>query len=159
MAGFGTFVDNVMLSAAEMNSLSVYRSYTPKCFQSVEITPGAADTSGRYVQINKIVHGIFQFSVGSNGTANNRIEITLPVTASSASMGVIGCCWFLPSTSFTGSLRLLCITYSTTRMAFLTNDSIADTTYFGQTNGPTRTLTGSGSSGDLLRGFFMYEAA
>lgn len=155
MATFGTFVDNVMLSSAEMNSLSVPVSFTPKCYQSAQITIGAAPTFGRYTKINKIVHGIVQFSCGSNGTANNRIEIEFPVPASSASMGVVGVGWFQITTLY----RVTCVAYSTTRMAFLTNASVSDTTYLGQTNGPTATLAGTDVGGSLLRLMFRYEAA
>lgn len=157
MATYGTFVDGVSLKASEINDFFDLQSFTPVFYQSGAVATQTGATTpriGYYYQVNKIVfcqtHALFNAS----GTANNRIEFELPVTAAANAERVIGT-GFIYDLSATDLIRVAVVRVSTTRVALLTNLSTSLTTYLGQTGGPTLTLALSDSISLTMR----YEAA
>mgnify|MGYP000293565503 CR=1 FL=1 len=154
MATFGTFVDGTSLKASELNDLFRQKSDasgTP-VYQSGIVTQGAG--SLRYFTVAKFVIGFFYASISGAGTAGNRIEAALPVTAASSSVRVIGSGLFRDNSPL-GFRAIRVVQYSTTRMAFLTDTATSLTSYLGTTNGPAVTL----ANNDQLFGSFIYEAA
>lgn len=80
MATFGSFVSGQVLTAAELNSGGTFDSYTPTWTQSATITK--TTNWARYTQFNKLVIASIKMTASSAGTANNKILIGLPVSAS-----------------------------------------------------------------------------
>jgi len=156
MAAYGTFVDGVSLKAAEVNNFLVWTSFTPVLKQNVTVGISTSFKIAEYAQVNKLVVVIFSFRVanGQAGTANNAIQIDLPVTASSASMRVIGRAW-LKDISTTDSILAVPVLNSTTTFRFLANAGTSLTSYVGLTGAPTLTL----EQQDSMQGYLIYEAA
>lgn len=153
MATFGTFVDGVSLKASELNSFLIKTTHTPVVRQSVTITNGS-NTRAAYSQVNKMVFYSATIYLTSAGTANNRIEVDLPVTAATNSAFAIGFGNY-EDNSATDMFNMVAVRVSTTRVAFLTNSSTSLTTFLGQTGGPTLTI----ASPDVLFVTLFYEAA
>lgn len=156
MATFGTFVDGATLKAAELNDLLKPTSFTPVLRQSNTVTTQATQRVGLYQVVNKLVFVQVNAVVnaGSSGTANNRIEVDLPVTAAANSVRVIGC-GYIEDDSAADVFRVAVVQVSTTRVAFLAEASTSLSTYVGQTGGPTLTLAELDSVGFSI----VYEAA
>lgn len=138
MATYGTFVDGFTLSAAELNTMYSRTSFTPELFQPSSLTLDSS-SYGYYTQVNKIVHCAVYVEGFSAGTANNRIEVALPVTAASGSDRVLGVGYCFDSSAI-NIFRVACLRVSTTRVAFLADASTSMSTYLGQTGGPTFTF-------------------
>jgi len=153
MATFGTFVDGATLKASELNDLFIRTSFTPVIRQSASITTSGAPT-GFYQRVNKLILCQIALTTGNPGTANNRIEIDLPVTAATNAERVIGF-GYMEDDSANDVLRVAVVRVSTTRVAFLAEGSTSLTTYVGQTGGPTFTI----DSGDRFSLNIVYEAA
>lgn len=154
MATFGTFVDGDSLKASELNTLLVRTSFTPTVRQSNVMTLGVSNRVGFYQQVNKVVFCQINAVIESSGVSNNRVEVTLPVTAATNSVRVIGH-GYIEDDSANDVLRVAVVQVSTTRAALLAQDSTSLTTYLGQTGGPTFTF----AIGDSLGLNFVYEAA
>lgn len=154
MATFGTFVDGVSLKASEINGLFSSVVSLPVIRQPA-IVLGRSTVVGRYFIVNKLVFYSFTWATSNTGTANNRIELDLPVTAASNSMRVIGSGIYGDSGASPSNFRVAIVQYSTTRAAFLSETTTSLTTYVGQTNGPGLTL----ANNDSFSGFIVYEAA
>lgn len=153
MATFGTFVNGVPLKASELNDFFKVTTSLPTIRQSNTVTLNA-NAQGRYFQVNKTVLYGFYGQCESAGTVGNRIEVDLPVTAATNSVRVIGTGFFKDS-SAVDCLLVRVVQVSTTRAAFLTEQTNSLTAFLGQTNGPAITL----ASGDILSCTFQYEAA
>ena len=153
MAGFGTFVDDVSLKASELNTFFATTSFSPQITQSNTVSM-AGQAQGHYFRVNKVVVCTVNALCASTGTGGNRIELTLPVTASSSSVRTIGY-GYLFDFSGVGVRLMRAVQFSTTRAAFLTGNATSLTSYAGLTNGPAFTV------GDNDRFFcvLQYEAA
>jgi hypothetical protein len=154
MATYGTFVDNVSLKAVEVNDFLVWKSFTPVLKQNVTVQTRTFQRVAEYAQVNKLIVVIFSLRIDSSGTANNSIEINLPVTASSASMRVIGRFTFRDQ-SATDDILAVPVLNSTTTFRFLANAGTSLTSYVGLTGAPGLTL----AIDDSINGYLMYEAA
>jgi hypothetical protein len=143
VATYGTFVDDVVLTAAETNDFLVWQTFIPEVFQPSLIALSASNRYAKYAQVNKLVIGSIALQVGGvAGTGGNRLEFALPVTAASNSVKVIGVGWA------ENWKRLCIIRVSTTRAAVLRDNSVA-------TSGIDTAL----GAGVGLSFNFMYEAA
>lgn len=152
MATYGTFVDGVTLKASEINDFFVRKTFTPVVAQSGTVT--ASSVTGRYYIVNKLVFCLIRWVCSGNGTAGSQIDMTLPVTATSNTNGVIGSGWFRDASS--GINYPFCaVQISTTKMAFLTSSADSVSTYLGETNGPAITL----ANADYIYAMLMYEVA
>lgn len=154
MATFGTFVDGVSLKASELNDFFVNTAFTPVFRQSATINISSSARFSSYQKVNKIVFYSAKVNVTGAGTANNRIEMDLPVAAAANSERIIGGGHIFDD-STTDIIRVAAVRVSTTRVAFLSDLSTSLTTYLGQTGGPTLTI----ASGDRFSIFIAYEAA
>jgi hypothetical protein len=152
MATFGTFVAGQVLTAAELNSAGTWQDYTPTWTQSATITKTV--NWARYMQLNDLVIGSVKMTASSAGTANNKILIGLPVTASSNN-AVMGSAQLFQSSDSTGFR--IAVFDSGTAIKFF---SYATTDYdleWGKTGGGS--LGETISSGLTIFLQFMYEAA
>jgi hypothetical protein len=154
MATYGTFVDDVSLKFSEVNDFFTAQTEPfPVLTQGVSVTY-ANDRLMAYYKVNKFVNGNFFFNVTGTGTLGSRIEVSLPVTAASSSVRLIGEALISDISALQYRVCRI-VRISTTRMAFLTDSATSLTTYLGQTNGPNIRL----ASNDILLGSFRYEAA
>jgi hypothetical protein len=89
MATFGTFVAGQVLTAAELNTAGAWNDYTPSWTQSATITKTV--NWARYTQLGKWVQVSIKMTASSAGTADNKILVGLPVSASSNNflMGIL----------------------------------------------------------------------
>lgn len=126
MATYGTFVDNVALTAAELNDFFVWNSFVPQIFQPSSISISSTLRFGKYAQVNKVVIGSAYFRTTGSGTALNVAGFALPVTAASNSEKVIGCGYLQTSSGYD---RFSLIRVSTTRASFVLDNSVATTGY------------------------------
>ena len=157
MATYGTFVDGVSLKAVEVNDFFVWTTFTPVLKQSNTVGIKSSPNSlGRYARVNKLILVNIRCGVSdaSTGTANNAIEINLPVAAATTSSRVVGRALI---TDFSPQDYILGVPVlnSTTTVRFLANAGTSLTSYVGLTGAPTLTL----AENDSVSCFLMYEAA
>ena len=166
MATFGTFVAGQVLTAAELNGAGAWQDYTPSWTQSATISKTV--NWARYTQLNKLVMGTVKMTATSAGTANNKVLVGLPVTASSNNF-VIGTMSYFDTGAtnpyYVGN-SLTTFFESSTTMSFswveLSGGSVASSARsgdvrFGQTSGAAGSITVA--SGDIIYVQFAYEAA
>jgi hypothetical protein len=79
MPGPGTWSAGDVLTAADLNAIGVWTSYTPTVFQPTAVT--ATVNYAEYVQINKMVVVNVDITVTGTGTANTQILVDTPVNA------------------------------------------------------------------------------
>ena len=78
-----------VLTAATMNSIgAAWETWTPAVTQSGAVT--ATTTYAKYMRIQKLVIASAYMSITGTGTANNAVEMSLPITAASSSAQIIG---------------------------------------------------------------------
>ena len=152
MATYGTFVNGVSLKAAEANDFLKWTAFTGVLKQSV--TLGTGTNRCRYARVNDLVIVSMYFTVLGAGTANNRIEINLPITASTTSSRTIGFGSLRDQSALTTYLAVPVLN-STTTMVFLSSSATSLTTYVGMTNGPALQL----AADDQVQTTIVYEAA
>lgn len=161
------FTSGAVLTAAELNTGLTYASYTPTFTQSVAITKTV--DFARYTQFGKLVIGSVKLTASSAGTANNKVLIGLPVTASSNNFLIGNMIVYIAAAqnkySYTSSAAMF---DSSTTMSFSVKNSTGgnagasgDDKRFGE----NFTLAGASvtgytvASGDIIYVNFQYEAA
>lgn len=154
MATYGTFVDGTTLKASELNDFFASVSVTPIVRQSSAIATNSSGRFGKYFVVNKTVFYVAHMILTASGTSGQRVEIDLPVTASSDAARVIGH-GYINDSSLNRIYRCSVVRFSTTRAAFLTNDATGLTAYFGTSGGPDTAL----ASSDAVSINICYEAA
>ena len=154
MATYGTFVDDVSLKASEINDFFTWVDFTPVLKQNVTVSTTTANRFARYARVNKLIMVYFQLVVSGAGTANNAIEINLPVAASTSSIRVVGSARFFDQNAV-DSFIFVPVLNSTTTFRFLANAGTSLTSYVGLTGAPGLTL----ASGDVFNVSLMYETA
>ena len=152
MATYGTFVNGVSLKAAEANDFLTWTTFTGVLKQSVTVS--TSTNRCRYARVNDLVIVSIFFTVSSGGTANNRIEINLPITAATASSRTIGFGLLRDQSALTTYLAVPVLN-STTTMVFLSSSATSLTTYVGMTNGPALQL----AADDTVNTTIVYQAA
>jgi hypothetical protein len=157
MANPFPFVSGAVLTAAQMNSIGEAGiSYTPTLTQSNVVAKTVS--FAKYQQVNKIVRVEFQLIVTGTGTAANRIDLTLPVTAANNGgnvfIGFGNGNVYDASSTFVYPAQI--IFFTTTNVSFTTT-SVATangTQYLGISQ-----FTAALAAGDYVAGSFIYEAA
>lgn len=127
--------------------LGGWTSFTSVWTQSATITK--TTLYSKYVQIGKTVIWTFEYQASSAGTANNPIQLTLPVTAA-ASTSVHGTWRFLDSLVgyYAGHAR----GHSTTTVRFW-RDQNGGASFGADVGNPTI------ANNDVISGLIVYEAA
>ena len=82
MATFGTFVAGQVLTAAELNSLGVWTSFTPAY---TNLTTGNGTNVGYYTVINKMLFVNTSFTLGSTSSVGDPVSLTLPASLTTIS--------------------------------------------------------------------------
>lgn len=82
MATLGTFTSGQVLTAAELNAIGTWTTYTPVVTQGSTITNGA-NTIGQYIELNELVIVQVYFKPGSAGIAT-QIKLSTPTNISTA---------------------------------------------------------------------------
>jgi hypothetical protein len=82
MAGPGSFSPGDILTAADLNGIGVWDSYTPTLDQNG--TRSATINYAEYVVINKLCFANIDLTCTTSGSAANIITVSLPVTANSS---------------------------------------------------------------------------
>ena len=75
MATFGTFTSGSVLTAAELNALGTWTSFTPAW---TNVTVGNGTQSAFYSVINKILFVRLRLTFGSTTSFGNPVQLTLP---------------------------------------------------------------------------------
>jgi hypothetical protein len=93
MATLGTFTAGQVLTAAELNAIGTWTTYTPT-FTTTGTAPslGNGSITGTYTEVNKIVMGQIMFQAGNTTTYGSGVLLfSIPVTAAPfASFSVCG---------------------------------------------------------------------
>jgi len=151
VATYGTFVDGVALTAAEINDFFVWKTYnTGSNTRQNNIGVAASNIIAKYAVVNKTVYYSL-WSVFSLGPGAGAITLELPVTAAANSVRVIGSGYVFDA-SANDFIRLSVVRTSTTRASLLSNTGTSLSAYFG-TN-PTFTFAAS----DAISVLIAYEA-
>ena len=141
--------------AAAASPSYTYTTYSPVVYQngvSVAKNNGGGNSCS-YVQIGKFVHGKVGVTMTATGTANQFLEITLPVTANSgANLQGYG---YLVDSSANLVYPFYCEANGTTKVVFRSTDSTANK-YLGETGSP---FTAALATSDQIFIYFQYEAA
>lgn len=154
MATFGTFTDNSTLKASELNDFFRFTNFTPT-FKQSNTLPNTTFYA-RYFQVNKIVVVNFAWANNSltQGISNNRIELTLPITALSRNVCHLGSGHYWDNNA-TNMIRISAVQFNTTTVAFLADDATSITNYLGLTGSAVSQSEGL----DRISCTFVYEAA
>ena len=77
MTTLGNFSPGDVLTAADLNAIGAYTSFTPTWNN---VTVGNGTSSGYYVQINELVHWSCELLFGSTTSITGNVSIDYPVT-------------------------------------------------------------------------------
>jgi hypothetical protein len=153
MATFGTFTAGQVLTAAELNALGTWTSFTPTW---AGITVGNGTNTGAYSVMNNVLFVKTKFVMGSTSVMSGFPTFTLPnsLVASTTNQLVFGTvgCDDVGSGLYLSSCYLLT---STTVRAYV---SLASGTYASLAN-ITNTIPFTWGTGDVLYMDFMVQTA
>ena len=161
MATFGTFVTGQVLTAAELNAPMAWTSYTPALTSSgtQPVLGTGSIASGKYVQINKFVHGYFNIQFGTAGitagTGNYLISLPVPSSRTTGAFWEynVGTGTFGDNSTGNDYMMKFNFNNATTMIAY----------YWGTFNGQLAALGAAApvaiAVSDRISGFFTYEAA
>ena len=124
-----------------------WQSWTPVLTQGGTVAWNAGTSRARYLQVGKTVHAVCRLEVTGNGTFNNAVKMTLPVTAAAAISGG-GTFWHFDTgnANFTGFVSI----NTPTELLFYHSGG-------NQAYGANNSVTVS--NGDVFHMFITYEAA
>jgi hypothetical protein len=157
MATFGTFVAGQVLTAAELNAAGTWNDYTPTWTQSATITK-TVDWA-RYTQFNKLVIASIKMTATSAGTADNRILVGLPVSAS-ANNFTMGTGWVIddyPTTDASSARNPVFESATTVSFSLPSASTFNPALRWGQTGAGS--VAETIASGDIIYVQLIYEAA
>ena len=97
MATLGTFTAGQVLTAAELNDIGTWQTYTP-VLSAATTNPNLGSTAvieGHYAQINDIVIFTFRFDSGGTGISagSGEYRVSLPVNAATSGFSSFGSGW------------------------------------------------------------------
>lgn len=151
MAGPGTFSPGDILSAADLNGIGTWASYSPVLAQSGTRT--ATVDYAEYCQINKFCVANVSLTCTTTGSAGNVITVTLPVNmASAATLRVLGS-GMIFDTSGSDVRLLTAIVNTVSTVRFLTEATTDNASGLGAN--PSLAL----GSGDVIQFSVAYETA
>lgn len=156
MPGPGTWSAGDILTAADLNTIGTWTTYTPTVVQSNTVT--ATVNYASYMKINKFVVANVDLTCTTSGTASNLITVSLPVTAKDPTSGLVfETCFgngFILDASATDVILLSCFHQSSTTIRFV---SEATTTISSSGFGASPAFTLANN--DIISFSIMYEAA
>lgn len=133
-----------------MGEGGAWTTWTPVLTQSGTVT--ATVTSAVYGRWGRLIVGQFRLSVTGTGTASNAVTVSLPVTSarSGVPVGSGGIYDLSAVLNYTGNVSL----NTTTTFGFEGHGIGVNPNLLGTTG-----FTAALASGDIVQGFFTYEAA
>jgi hypothetical protein len=152
MATLGTFTAGQVLTAAELNAIGTWTTYTPTL---TNWTLGNGSISARYVRVQNFVMVTCDISSGTTtNVTGTGMQISLPVAAASARNNApLGTVWF-----FSGSVQSYGIVSGVSTTSVMFNVMDAGSTYVGIAyTGASTPFTWNTARAAYLT--FIYEAA
>lgn len=146
MATLGNFVAGQVLTAAELNAIATFTSFTPTW---TNLTVGNGTNTGRYAQVNELVFMQVDLVFGSTTSISGDVRLTLPVEADSFRLdGTGGQVWFEDDTGtdYNGGTMRFNSTEITLRVwntsgTYLSGTALSSTVPFTWTNPDKLTVT------------------
>lgn len=148
MPGPGTWSAGDILTAADLNAVGTWETYTPVVTQNGVRT--ATVNYASYVQINKLVVLVVDLEVTAAGSAGSAIQVSVPVTAVAGTGR--GCGIFYDAS-------LTDVQLTTTFLAFTTDVRFLVEASTNQTDGLGNNPSVALASGDILSFYMVYQAA
>jgi len=154
MPGPGTWSAGDVLTAADLNDIGVWQSYSPTLTQNG--ARSATITNAQYSQINKLCFVNFDLTCTTSGSAGSPITVSLPISAAAASSGseirTIGSGFFYDA-SATDVILLNVGLVNSTNVGFNTELSTNPSVFFG--NQPSLAL----ANDDIVSASIVYQVA
>lgn len=150
MPGPGTWVAGDVLTAADLNDIGVWTSYTPVLSQNGTRT--ATVNYAKYMRTNDFTCVNVDLTCTQTGSSGNLITVSLPVTVGSSSFRALGSGMFFDS-SATDIILVSAVYESSTTVRFLTDLSTSRASGDGLGNNPTLAL----GSNDIISFTLFYE--
>jgi hypothetical protein len=151
MSAPGTFSPGEILSAADLNAIGTWTSYTPVLVQSG--TRSATVDYAEYCQINKFCVANVSLTCTTTGASGNIITVSLPVNATSDSAIKVFGSGMIFDTSGSDVRLLTVIRGGATVVRFLTEATTDNISGLGAN--PSFTL----GNGDVIQFSIAYETA
>lgn len=152
MTALGDFSSGDVLTAADLNAIGTWTTYTPS-FSG--LTVGNATLTFSYTQINKLVHVVGRMYLGSTSSVTSTPIMSLPVSRYTSDLECIGT-GYLGDTG-TGTYMMFPIsTTSTTTYLFEANHTVGTAIIEGVVNATTPFTW---TTGDRISVNFTYRAA
>lgn len=149
MAVLGTFASGQILTAAELNAIGTWTTYTPT------ITGVAGGTTtGRYIELNEIVFFQVRWVFGTSVTGP--VTITYPVTADNLYQAASNVNVYLEDSS--AATDFMGVAYPDTTARFEVRVANASTTYL-TTTALTSAIPMTWASGDVILAGGFYRKA
>jgi hypothetical protein len=117
MATLGTFTPGQVLTAAELNDIGTYSTYTPT-FGG--FTLGNGTITARFTKINKLVHCFGAVTLGSTSSMAGALDVDLPATAADGVFFEPSPCYFFNNTTIFWGFA---INISTTRIRLVAQNA------------------------------------
>jgi len=150
MPGPGTWAAGDILTAADLNAIGTWASYTPTLSQNGTRT--ATVNHAEYCLINKMCIVNVDLTCTTTGSAANRIAVSLPITAATSTNESLGTGLFFDSSA--SDVMLTIVRYfNTTTVAFMTEATTSTTGYLGAD--PNVTL----ENNDVISFSIVYQTA
>jgi hypothetical protein len=150
MPGPGTFSAGDILTAADLNAIGAWTTYTPAVVQSTAVTSTVNYAS--YMLINKLAVVNVDLTCTTSGTGSNLITVSLPVTASTSNARIVGS-GIVFDASGTDVILTSVVQNTTTTVRFATDATTSSTSGLGAN--PALTLANS----DVISFSIVYETA
>lgn len=152
MATLGTFVDGFPLTAAELNAIGTWVSYTPT-FTNVTVGNGTVDF--KYCRLNKLVLLKGQFVYGSSSSVTGIIRFTLPTGLSAISTSGLFAAAKILDAGVAGYVAAI-EPVTTSQMQVVVANTAAT---YGSWAGTSGTVPMTWGTGDLFDVTLFYEVA
>jgi hypothetical protein len=152
MATLGTFTAGQVLTAAELNAIGTWTTYTPTV-SNLTLGSGGSVT-GRYAVLNKIAFLELVFALGTGGSASGLIQLGVPSGLAPNSTNFFGRGLSRPTgagTFYWHTLRTLA-----TSIAIYVDLTATASTSLGATSA---TVPATWASGGTFLGSIVYEVA
>lgn len=146
----GQVATAALLNAPFPLDFAGWSSYVPTWTQSATITHTV--TTAQYWKVGRLVVVNLNLAATSAGTANNPLQVTLPVNIRTGSGGAIGSFSFLDASAATSFVGIPTVT-AANAVQFRVNSTTAN---LGQTGGG---FTAAVASGDGMSITMLYESA
>jgi hypothetical protein len=149
MATLGTFVTGQVLTAAELNAIGTWTTYTPTW---TNVTVGNGTVDFKYSQLNDIVIVRARFTMGSTSSITGIIRFTLPTGLTAANTILFAPCRILDAgvAGYVAALEAV----STSQVQVVVANTAGT---YGSYAGTSATVPFTWGNGDLFEFVLIYE--